>query len=197
MKNLISTIKKGSLVVAVLASLISNAKETTPSNDIMVIEKTALTLNNVKAGNVLTIKDLNGTILYKEQIKISGTYKKGFDLTALPEGNYTFEIDKDLEIQTIPFTVANNIVFLNKDEETSTFKPFVRKVNNLIYVTKLAPNKEAMTISIYSNNNSEELIHTEKVEGVQTIEKVYKLKQGDYKLVFKTNDKEFTEFINN
>ena len=197
MKNLISTIKKGSLVVAVLASLISNAKETTPSNDIMVIEKTALTLNNVKAGNVLTIKDLNGTILYKEQIKISGTYKKGFDLTALPEGNYTFEIDKDLEIQTIPFTVANNIVFLNKDEETSTFKPYVRKVNDLIYVTKLAPNKEAMTISIYSNNNSEELIHTEKVEGVQTIEKVYKLKQGDYKLVFKTNDKEFTEFINN
>ena len=197
MKNLISTIKKGSLVVAVLASLISNAKETTPSNDIMVIEKTALTLNNVKAGNVLTIKDLNGTILYKEQIKISGTYKKGFDLTALPNGDYFFEVDKDLEIQSIPFTVANNIVFLNKDEETSTFKPFVRKVINLIYVTKLAPNKEAMTISIYSNNNSEELIHTEKVEGVQTIEKVYKLKQGDYKLVFKTNDKEFTEFINN
>ncbi|AJR02793.1 hypothetical protein [Siansivirga zeaxanthinifaciens] len=197
MKNLISTIKKGSLVVAVLTSLIGNAKETTLLKDKMLIEKTALTLNNVKAGNVLTIKDLDGIILYKELIKMSGTYKKGFDLTALPNGDYFFEVDKDLEIQTIPFTVTNNIVFLNKDKETTTFKPYVKKVNDLVYVTKLAPKKEAMTISIYSYNNSEELIHTEKVEGTQTIEKVYKLQKGDYRIVFKTEDKEFTEFINN
>ena len=197
MKNLILTIKKGSLVVAVLASLISNANDISNLKDNTKIEKTALTLNNVKAGNILTIKNLDGTTIYKEAIKISGTYRKGFDLTLLPDGAYVFEVDKDLEVQTIPFKILKNVVFMNKAEETTTFKPYVKKSNDMIYVTKLAPKMEALTISIYSDEAGLELLHSEVVSGVQAIEKVYKLKKGSYKFVFKTNDKEFTEFINN
>ena len=198
MKNLILTLKKGSLVVAVLATLLSHANETTFTADKIEIDRTALTLNNVKAGNILTIKDFNGITLYKELIKMSGTYRKGFDLSALPDGDYFFEVDKDLEIQSIPFKVTNNKVTINRAEETTTFKPYVRQKNNLVYITKLAPKREPLTITIYTyTGGTETLLHSEKIEGTQTIEKVYKLQKGDYKLVFKSDDKEFTEFINN
>ncbi|MFI1772749.1 hypothetical protein, partial [Thalassobellus citreus] len=94
MKNLI---KKSILLVTVFTTMLSIANET-PNNNKKAYKETALTINNVSEGNLLTIKDYNGIVLYKELISVSGTYKKGFDLTALPSGNYFFEVDKDMEI---------------------------------------------------------------------------------------------------
>jgi hypothetical protein len=194
MKNIIKTLKNSILVVTIFASMLSTANEIT--NDKII--STAITLNNVKVGNLLSIRDYNGAILYKETLTISGTYRKGFDLSALPDGDYFFEIDKDLEVTNIPFTVASKKVTYKRAEQTTIFKPYVNQVNDMLFVSKLAPNLEALTISIYSDYNSEyELIHTEKVEGVQAIEKVYKLQKGNYKIVFNSNNKEFTKFINN
>ena len=194
MKRIFKTLSKSLLILTLSTSLLSAANEIKKDNNII----TSITLNNVKVGNTLFIKDNNGIILYEEFIKTTGTYRKGFDLTALPNGDYYFEIDKDVEIKMIPFTVAENKVTYKKDEESIIFKPYVNQVENMIFVSKLAPNLEPLTISIYSENTiGYELLHTEKVEGVQSIEKVYKLLEGSYKIVFNCNNKEFTKFINN
>lgn len=197
MKNVKKTIKKSILIVTVFASMLTSATEISKLKLVKEeLTKTALTLNNVKAGNLLTIKDYSGVILYKELINSSGTYKKGFDLTALPNGAYFFEVDKDLEILTIPFTVNANKVAYNK--ETTAFKPLVNQKNNLVFISKLSPNLEAVNIRIYADNNNDyELLYSEKIEGVQTVERIYKLEKGKYKIVFNSNNQEFTKFINN
>lgn len=198
MKTVIKTIKKVLLVVTVFTAMLGNANEVSTLTIKEDLKKTALTINNVKVGDLLTIKDYNGITLYKELISFSGTYKKGFDLTALPNGNYFFEVSKDLEIKTIPFTVKSNEVVFNKEAEVIIFKPFVRQKGDLVLVSKLAPNLEALKIDIFSEvNGYSELIHSEKVEDTQAIERVYKLQKGSYKIVFNSNDKEFTKFINN
>ncbi|AJR02794.1 hypothetical protein [Siansivirga zeaxanthinifaciens] len=196
MKNLILYIKRSALLITALSTLLSNATETSTFKD--NIKKTALTLSNVKPGDLLTIQDTNGVTLYKELIEIEGTYKKGFDLNSLPNGNYFFELQKAFEVQTIPFTVNNKLVVFNKAEKSTTFLPYTRLKNNMLFVTKLAPNNEALKISLFIENTSGfELIHTEEVEGIQSIEKVYKLQKGNYKIVFNSNNKEYTKFINN
>ena len=158
--------------------------------------KTAITFTNVKIGNLVSVKDSNGNTIYEETIKSSGIYRKGFDFSFLPNGNYSFEIDKDLEIKTIPFTVANKKAVLGK--EITTFKPYIKQKGGVIYVSKFAPSLEALSISIYADNNSEyELLYTDKIKGVQTIEKAYKLEKGNYKIVFNSGNQEFTKFINN
>lgn len=196
MKNTIKTIKKSLLVVTVFAATLGNAAEITSINK-EVVNETSLTLKNVKKGNLLSIKDYNGVILYKELINFSGTYKKGFDLTALPNGAYYFEVDKDLEIKTIPFTVKSNEVIFNKEAEVITFKPYVRQKNDLVLISKLAPNLEPLNVTVYSETNGDyELAYSEKIEGSQTIERTYKLEKGNYKIVFKSDNKQFTKFIN-
>ena len=196
MKNVIETLKKSLLVVTVCTAMLGNANEI--FTDKVEVKKTALTLKNVKAGNLLTIKDSNGIILYKEQINFSGTYKKGFDLTALPNGNYFFVVDKDLEIKTIPFTVEFNEVKFTKEDEVIFFKPFVKQKDNLLFVTKLALEAEPVEIKIYAIvNGFYELAHSEKIKGTQTIERTYKLQKGNYKITFNSNNQEFTKFINN
>ena len=197
MKKVINTIKKSLLVVTIFTASLSNANEISSITN-GDLKGTELTLKNVKKGNLLSIIDYNGVILYKELINSSGTYRKGFDLTALPEGNYFFEVDKDLEIKTIPFTVKSNEVVFNKEAEDITYKPYVRQKDDLVLLSKFAPNLEVLKIAIYSEvNGFYELVYSEKVEDTQTIERVYKLEKGNYKIVFHSNNKEFTRFINN
>lgn len=160
--------------------------------------KTALTINNVKAGNLLSIIDSNGLTLYKEAIEATGTYKKGFDLTALPNGSYSFEVNKDFEINTIPFTVSNSEVVFNKEKEVTIFKPYIREKNDMLYISKLAPKYASLTIDIYANYDGVfEIINSDKIENTQIIEKVYKLEKGNYKIILTSDNKEYTKFINN
>jgi hypothetical protein len=82
------------------------------------------------------------------------------------------------------------------------FKPTVRVKGNLVFVSKLALNNEPLKIEIYyEKGNSSELVLTETIKGTKNIERVYKLteelKSGDYKIIFNTSGREFTEFINN
>ncbi|SFZ89938.1 hypothetical protein SAMN05428642_101648 [Flaviramulus basaltis] len=199
MKNLIKHTKKGFLMVTMFATLLSFANENsffTIKND---AKKTVLILKNVKEGNLLSIIDNNGIILYKELIEQNGVYSKGFDLTSLPDGKYIFELDKDIQIDTIPFTVTSNNVVFSKAEEKTIFKPYTRVKGNMLYITKLALNEEPLKIDIYfSNAIDSKLMYSEKIEGTKNIQKVYRLsglEQGNYKVVMKTEGKTFTKNI--
>lgn len=199
MKNVIKHLKKGILLVTMLTTIYSFANESSFYSIKNDTKKTSLTLNNVKKGNILSIIDINGIILYKEVIENSGIYSKGFDLTYLPDGFYTFELDKDLEIKTIPFTVNYNNVVFNKKEEKTIFKPYTRVKDDFVYISKLALNNDPLKIEIYFLNDYDyELVYTEKVINTKNIEKTYKLtglKKGDYKIVIETEGKTFTKNI--
>ncbi|GAA4803026.1 hypothetical protein [Litoribaculum gwangyangense] len=199
MKNLIKHSKKGILMVTMFATLLSFANEVsfyTIKND---TKKTLLTLKNVKGGNLLSIVDNNGIILYKEIIEKSGNYTKGFDLTSLPDGKYIFEINKDLEITTIPFSVTSNNVVFNKEASETIYKPFTRVQGDMVYVTKLALNDEPLKIEIYFTSASDyELMFSETIENTRNIQKAYKLTgldKGNYKIVIKTEGRTFTKNI--
>ena len=199
MKNLIKHSKKGFLMVTMFATLLSFANEAsffTFKND---AKKTVLVLKNVKEGNQLSIIDNNGIILYKELIEQNGVYSKGFDLTSLPDGKYIFELDKDIQIDTIPFTVSSNNVVFSKKEEKTIFKPFTRVKGDMLYVTKLSLNNEPLKIDIYFKNDIDsKLMYSEKIEDTKNIQKVYKLSgldKGNYKVIIQTEGRTFTKNI--
>ena len=201
MKNAITNSKKGILLVTMMFTLVSFANDASLFNIKNDSKKTALTLYNVKQGDLLTVKDITGLILYKETIQKTGTYDKGFDLTHLPDGNYIFELDKDFEITSIPFTVESSILLFDKGNETVVFKPVVRTKDNLVYVSQLCFNKTPLNVEIYfAGYGSEryESVFAEKLNDIKIIEKVYKLTgldQGAYKIVLRSEGKEFTKFI--
>ena len=201
MKNVIRNSKKGILLITMMVTLVSFANDASLFNIKNVAKKTALTLYNVKQGDLLSVKDITGLILYKEIIQKAGTYNKGFDLTNLPDGNYIFELDKDFEISSIPFTVKANVVKFDKDHETIVFKPVVRTKDNLVYVSQLCFNKTPLKVEIYFSgfdSGNYESVFLEKIEDVKVIEKVYKLTgldKGSYKIVLRSEGKTFTKFI--
>jgi len=184
-------------MVALLATVTGFAKDTNAliKSD---AKKTSLILKNVKQGNVLTLKDAYGIVLFKESIEDNGVYKKGFDLTKLPDGDYVFELEKDLEIKTIPFSVDLNNVSFDTEDEVTYFKPYIKEEEDLVFFTKLNLNRDKITVDIYSNIKGDyKLLHTETFDNVKVIEKVFKLEKGSYKIVTNSNNKEYTTLINN
>ncbi|MBU3820739.1 hypothetical protein KO566_01590 [Flavobacteriaceae bacterium XHP0103] len=198
MKKVIENTKKGILIVAMLAASFSFANEGTPFFKVVNdVKKTALTIANVKKGNLLSIKDAYGSVLYTETIKENGTYAKGFDLTALENGSYLFELDSDVELRTIPFSIEGNTIKFHRDIAKTSFKPVTRTEGNLVFISKLSLNGEPLKIDIY---HDAELMLTETVKDTKNIEKVYKLTgldKGEYKIVLNTEGKTYTKFINN
>ena len=189
-------------MVTMFATVLSFANEDssfTIKND---ADKTSLTLNGVKAGNLLSIKDDNGVTLYKEFIQKNGIYTKGFDLTQLPTGTYLFELDKDVEIDMIPFTVSADGVTFNNENEKVIFKPVTKVVGDLLYVTKLSLDEAPLKIDIYFEQNgsiiSTEPIHSEVIKNSKVIERVYKLSStdlGNFEVVCQTEGRTFSKII--
>lgn len=192
-------VKKGILLVTMLAAMISYASRPATLDKKVEIKNTTLSIHNVKQGQQLVIKDYNGIVLYKELIANSGAYHKGFDLTALPNGNYYFELDKDTEVQIIPFKVLMNKVEFLKDKETKFFKPIIRFKDNKVLLTRLSLDYKPLEVKIYYDDYSnKELIHTETFKDTKIIERVYaldKTKKGKYSVVIKTEGRAFTESI--
>jgi len=200
MKNAIKYSKKGIVMVTLFTTLLSFANENsffTIKND---VKKTALTLKSVKEGNQLSIIDNNGIILYQEVIEKTGIYNKEFNLTSLPDGAYIFELDKDLEINTIPFTIKSNIVLFEKEKGKTIFKPLMRVKDDIVYVSKLSFTEQPLKIEIYfTGSNGSELMFSETIENTKVIERIFKLdglKFGSYKLVFHVDGREFIKYVN-
>lgn len=195
-------VKKGILMVMMLSAMLSNATRPATFENKVEIKKSTLSIHNVKQGQQLVIKDYNGIVFYKELIEKSGAYSKGFDLTALPNGEYYFELDRDIEIQVIPFKVYMNKVEFLKEKETKFFKPVIRFKENKVLLSRLSFDSKPLEVKIYydydNGYSGYELLHSEKFKDTKIVERVYaldKTKKGNYKVVVKTEGREFTESI--
>ena len=193
-----TAIKKSLVLVALLATAtVSYGNEISGNTNDGKGGTTNVTFKNVQKGSMLTIKDMHGLVLYKEAIKKDGKYTKGFDLTSLPDGKYYFELNKDVEIEVVPFKVAASIVTFDKMAETIIFKPVVYLRDDKVYVSKMSLNDEILSISILSENN--EVIFTDTIVKEGTIlGKIYdfsKSQKGRYTIVMKTKERRFVENI--
>jgi hypothetical protein len=188
---------KTSLVIVVMfTTMLSVANEFTTLTKEKTKEITHLTFENVKRGSLLLIKDHYGMILFKELIENSGEYSKGFDLTALPDGNYYFELDKEVEIKIIPFVVLTNVVTFDKAKESTINKPFVAFKGGRLLVSKLALSNQPLEVKIYDKNSH--LIYSDKLTDGKILERIYdvsKVEKGNYKIVMKSDGREFVKQI--
>ena len=193
-----TAIKKSLVLVALfLVTTVSYGNEIFDNTNNGKSVLTNLTLRNVKKGSTLSIKDMNGLILYKEKIKESGKYTKGFDLTSLPDGNYYFEMNKDVEIRVIPFKVASSVVTFDKTAETKIFKPVVFVNRKKVHISKNSLENEVLRVKIFSENS--ELVYSGSIViNKDTFGKIYDFStslKGQYTIVTTTKGRTFVEKI--
>ena len=186
------------LITLLLAVTVSYGNEISGNRNNEKNVATNVTFKDVKKGSVLSIKDTNGLTLYKEAIQVNGNYSKGFDLTSLPNGNYYFEMDKDVELKVIPFKVVASVVTFDKISEVKIFKPVVLVKNSTVYVSKMATSDdESLSVEIVSENGDSVYSSTIKKQG-NSLGQIYDFStsdKGSYSIIMKTEGRRFVENI--
>ncbi len=185
--------KKIIVVALMFGTLIGYANEHTNDNELNAKKTVKVEFSNVKKGQTLAIKNGEGVTVYNNEIKNSGSYSKTFDFSALEDGIYTAELNKDFEIVMKQFYVKNGLVtFLNNKNE-KIFKPVIRAEGNLLYVSKIAFNNKPLKVVIYYNS---EPILSETIKGGEILKRVYKLSEneiGNYKVSISTDDRSYVK----
>ncbi|ARV08036.1 hypothetical protein BTO04_09225 [Polaribacter sp. SA4-10] len=189
-----TTIKKSLVVVVfMLGTLINYANENVTSDNILDAKRVKVEFNAVKKGQTLTIKNNLGTTVYNQEIKTSGNYSRTFNLTALENGNYTAELDKDFEVIVKPFIVENGSVTFLEEKEGKVFKPLIRIEKELILISKIEFDNKPLKVTIYHEN---EILLSEKVEGENTLNRIYSLSKsprGNYIIIINTNNSNYSK----
>ncbi len=157
-----------------------------------------LTLDNVKEGQQLYIKDIKGFILYNKTFKTSGSVNNTFDFSTLPNGVYFFEHEKAYQVKVIPFNVKDGEVRFSPNEKV-IYKPAVNVKNNIVYLSKLELDKKDVTVTLlFEKDNHYDVINKEKFTDTANIQRAYNLSKkesGNYKVVVKANGREFVEYF--
>ena len=194
MKNLA---RKSLVAVGLMMSLSTLANDSEMTFKEKENNVTNMRFENVAQGSSLTIKDENGLVLYNESIEQSGDYKKGFDLTSLPNGDYFFELNSELKIVVIPFRVDSSEVVFDKESEESIYKPVVRTKDNMVYVSRTVIEQTPLTYKIYYADNYD-LVHTAKFEELEEVKTAFDFsaaKKGNYVFVFESKGRKFTKNV--
>ena len=186
-------IKKIILVALMFGTLITNANEKDNSNYKEAKKTVKVEFNNVKKGQTLTIKNSNGLTVYNNEIQNSGDYSKTFDFSALENGIYSAELNKDFEIVIKQFNVENGLVtFLNNKDE-KIFKPIIRTEGELLLISKINFNNEPLKVTLYYND---EAVLSETISGDKLLQRVYQLSEkevGAYKVVVSSDERTYTK----
>ena len=195
MKNLA---RKSLVVLGLMMSLTTFANNAEISFNENEKKVTNVHFKNVEQGSSLVIRDMNGLVLYHEMIQKTGTYSKGFDLSALPDGDYFFELDSELRFKVMPFNVNETEVVFDKNSEESIYKPVLRMKDNMVFVSRTAAEKSPLSYKIYYTENND-LVDQERFDEFEEIKKVYDFagaKKGNYVFVFESNGRKFSKNIN-
>ena len=192
-------IKKTVVMAAMIAAIaVSYANEVSHNESKNEMKTTNLTFANVKSGAILKIIDKNGFILYKEVIEKEGSYSKEFDLTELPNGNYYFELNKEVEIIEIPFSVSKGIVKFDKQSKKIIYKPVVYFNDSKVFISKMSFDAETMDVSIYYEGDNKVLKDKNIGKKGNVLGKIYDFtgsEKGTYTVIINNNGREFVNRV--
>jgi hypothetical protein len=181
MKTLVKSIM---IVGVMLGTSTSYASETA---------KDIPTFKFVNEGHNLSVTNASGEVIFSGRIKHSGNLVRLFDFSQLKNGIYTVEISKDFEIEVVDLEVENKEVKILADTQNKIYKPVIRPEDELLIISKIGLDNNEMKVELYFED---ELIHTEKIEGKDILNRVYKLDKtvtGEYTAVIKSNGRVYTK----
>lgn len=190
-------LKNISIVALMLTTLFSYASDEAEILALGKNKKVKVVFEDVHQGEVLVVKDLNGTILHKEVISEDGTLSRVFDFSNLENGNYEIDLDKESEIVRKPFSIESNSLVFKNDITTLYHKPLIQTTKNIIKVSKLNTLDKAAIVSLFYNN--EEVFNENLSKESAHLTKLYTLKDyqnGAYKVVVKSEGKTYTKEFN-
>jgi len=193
-----STVKITAIVMGLLLAIpaYSNISDKVEMS-VTGVKSFRLTLKD-EANNIeIKIKDQFGQVLYREMVEKPVAYSRVFNVSPLPVGDYSLELEFPNKHQIIPLEIYNNQVALLDTEMTEYFKPTVRQDGTKVIVSMLNISKDPVRILIYDRSTNQ-LLTEQKFKNQLNVGKQFDFSQvgsGKYLISMKSNDLSYSQTV--
>jgi len=152
-------------------------------------KKTSFAFNRQR----VILKDLAGVILYEETISTIATPEKNYNLKALPNGEYLFEIHDKSKVTIKPFTIEGEEITLL--EESEIFQPTVT-LKDKVAIFNLLAFQNSVEVKVWDADGLE--LFSQNFEDMNSVGKRFDFSTvptGTYRITTKVKDQYFVDNI--
>lgn len=183
-------------IVMVIISTIAIANER-PTVKVKSVEAKTIAVLATGYGEVktdITLKSGNGRVFYRETVKGGENYAKRLDMSEMPNGEYTLEIENKNSFTAIPVKLELNTAVVNSKDEVTIVKPTLNVVGDKLNVAFADQNTEEVWVSIFDNNSNRLAYEKVSTENRKRFD-LSRLEKGDYTVLMFTKGKKFIQSV--
>lgn len=199
------TANKFIVAIAMVCLLVNNVMATDSSDFSLEVNNENmidLQLNNVSESEVqVSLKDDHGITLIRETLSIKNLNLRKYDLSELPDGNYTLTVAYDQVVKVQKINKKFSALVVSERELHTILKPTFREHSN--FVDLRMANNSNQQVSVKIRDSEGRTIYKEKKINSEDFVKRFDLSQlqdGTYtiavKVIGEEITREFTKMIN-
>ncbi|MBW2962081.1 T9SS type A sorting domain-containing protein [Mesonia aestuariivivens] len=176
------------LIVSYNANAAKNFEVAVAKNQILMVE-----LNDAQAGDMLTLLDAEGKVLFKE-MNLTSDFQKQLSLEMVPDGKYFLHLEDENSIYAREIVKRKQTITVNEASKI-IFKPTFKEENNQLKVAFTNPNEEIMHLYVYDEKGN---IVTSLKNNDLVIKKTFdfsKVPAGNYMLAVVSSERSFYKSI--
>ena len=194
-----SIVKNFGLALSVL--LLSQVAFANNELPIRVMAKNAnsimLDLQNLASPNTsIRILDQYNEEQYREELDVTSSNLRSYDVTQLENGTYTLEIEDAQQLILQPFELTTKKLILNETDQVVIYKPSLVQKGNSLDLTLLQLQKGTTSLMLIDIKGN--ILHRDTIVHSGSISKSYDLRnlnRGNYQVVITTPFKTFYNTI--
>lgn len=142
----------------------------------------------------ITLRDSNGKVFYTESVSNEENFAKRLDVSGLPQGEYSLEVENDNSLTTIPVTIEMNNAEVVKADEVTIIKPNLSVVGDKLNVAFNNKETQSVWVSIY-DNASNRLAYEKVTSNSLKRFDLSHLEKGEYTVHMSTEGKRFIQSV--
>ena len=138
--------------------------------------------------------DEAGIVLHNESYKRNEGFSKKFELSALPQGRYFFEVENERSYGVFPLTIAAEKITLRREETVMLVKPIIHQDGDVMDL--LVSSDKNVKVEIH--NEHRQLVFSETLNSEKGLRRRYylsSLTKGNYRVSVNVNKKGFTKLL--
>ena len=145
MKNVFKKLLMAILFLAALETMANDGL------DLKINEDQSLTVEveKIEKGAILSLKNDNGEIVFRDTFNDQESYTKIFDFEKLSNGEYTLVLDKEFSISTSKIRKMEDKISIEKDSYKLDFKPLYKNNGEKILLYLANPEENSVEIKIF------------------------------------------------
>lgn len=190
MKKVMLTI----VIVMISTFAIANVKPTVKVKSVEAKTVAVVAYGYGEAKTDITLRSGNGQVYYRETIKAGDNFAKRLDMSEMPKGEYTIEVENSDSFTAIPVMVDLTSAIVKNEDEVTIVKPRLSVIGDKLNVAFADAFTQEVWVSIYDTNANRLVYEKVSAENMKRFD-LSKLAKGQYTVHMSTEGKKFVQSL--